>query len=204
MKFSSTFFWKDPEFDLSTCCVPITALFASLPADAVAYAALLRNELLGAGIETVPDPHTDDRRHTVLSQDSHGLFRVRDKRKRPVGLCLTSDNMYTIIPECNSCFVTPPQYTVHTKRVPFDSDNEVSPYSLSPLSNKRYDASQVLHPKHENGAPTLPLADLFLAMFSSAATSCSAPLVNRPGRSPRSPSKCWTLQSCRMTSTSTW
>uniref|UniRef100_A0A8C2CZG8 Fizzy/cell division cycle 20 related 1b n=1 Tax=Cyprinus carpio TaxID=7962 RepID=A0A8C2CZG8_CYPCA len=34
--------------------------------DAVAYAALLRNELLGAGIETVPDPHTDDRRHTIL------------------------------------------------------------------------------------------------------------------------------------------
>lgn len=45
--------------------------------DAVAYAALLRNELLGAGIETVPDPHTDDRRHAVLSQDSHSLFRVR-------------------------------------------------------------------------------------------------------------------------------
>ncbi|KAA8587389.1 hypothetical protein FQN60_016251, partial [Etheostoma spectabile] len=72
--------------------------------DAVAYAALLRNELLGAGIETVLDPHTDDRRHAVLSQDSHSLFR----------------------------------YTVHTKRVPFDSDNEVSPYSLSPLSNKSH------------------------------------------------------------------
>lgn len=44
--------------------------------DAVAYAALLRNELLGAGIETVPDPHTDDRRHAILSQDIHSLFRV--------------------------------------------------------------------------------------------------------------------------------
>lgn len=44
--------------------------------DAVAYAALLRNELLGAEIETVPDPHTDDRRHAILSQDSHNLFRV--------------------------------------------------------------------------------------------------------------------------------
>lgn len=50
---------------------------SSPPPDAVAYAALLRNELLGAGIETVPDPHTDDRRHAVLSQDSHNLFRVR-------------------------------------------------------------------------------------------------------------------------------
>lgn len=48
-----------------------------LLADAVAYAALLRNELLGAGIETVPDPHTDDRRHAVLSQDTHSLFKVR-------------------------------------------------------------------------------------------------------------------------------
>ncbi|XP_037314316.1 fizzy-related protein homolog [Pungitius pungitius] len=72
--------------------------------DAVAYAALLRNELLGAGIETVPDAHTDDRRPSVRSQDSHSLFR----------------------------------YTVHTTRVPFDSDNEVSPYSLSPLSNKSH------------------------------------------------------------------
>uniref|UniRef100_A0A671LR73 Fizzy-related protein homolog n=1 Tax=Sinocyclocheilus anshuiensis TaxID=1608454 RepID=A0A671LR73_9TELE len=44
--------------------------------DAVAYAALLRNELLGAGIETMPDPHTDDRRHTILMQDTHSLFRV--------------------------------------------------------------------------------------------------------------------------------
>uniref|UniRef100_A0A8C7QLV1 Fizzy/cell division cycle 20 related 1b n=1 Tax=Oncorhynchus mykiss TaxID=8022 RepID=A0A8C7QLV1_ONCMY len=72
--------------------------------DTVAYAALLRNELLGAGIESVPDLHTEDRRHTVFSQDTHSLFR----------------------------------YTVHTKRVPFDSGNEVSPYSLSPLSNKSH------------------------------------------------------------------
>lgn len=51
-------------------------LCLSLLSDAVAYAALLRNELLGAGIESVPDPHTDERRHAVLSQDSHSLFRV--------------------------------------------------------------------------------------------------------------------------------
>uniref|UniRef100_A0A3P9NDJ0 Fizzy and cell division cycle 20 related 1 n=1 Tax=Poecilia reticulata TaxID=8081 RepID=A0A3P9NDJ0_POERE len=44
--------------------------------DAVAYAALLRNELLGAGIETVAEPHVDDRRHEVLAPDSCGLFRV--------------------------------------------------------------------------------------------------------------------------------
>ncbi|XP_036376967.1 fizzy-related protein homolog isoform X1 [Megalops cyprinoides] len=72
--------------------------------DAVAYAALLRNELLGAGIETVPDPHADDRRHALPTEGTHSLFR----------------------------------YTVHTKRVPCDSGNEVSPYSLSPLSNKSH------------------------------------------------------------------
>ncbi|CAF97601.1 unnamed protein product [Tetraodon nigroviridis] len=52
--------------------------------DAVAYAALLRNELLGAGIESVPDPHADERRHAVLSQDSRSLFRsqaLRSPRK---------------------------------------------------------------------------------------------------------------------------
>lgn len=49
---------------------------ALLLSDAVAYAALLRNELLGAGIESVPDPHADERRHAVLSQDSRSLFRV--------------------------------------------------------------------------------------------------------------------------------
>ncbi|XP_027876303.1 fizzy-related protein homolog isoform X2 [Xiphophorus couchianus] len=72
--------------------------------DAVAYAALLRNELLGAGIETVAEPHADDRRHEVLAPDSCSLFR----------------------------------YAVHTKRVPCDGGNEVSPFSLSPLSNKSH------------------------------------------------------------------
>lgn len=51
-------------------------VLTSSPPDAVAYAALLRNELLGSGIEAVPDPHTDERRHVVLSQHSHSLFRV--------------------------------------------------------------------------------------------------------------------------------
>ncbi|XP_053537462.1 fizzy-related protein homolog isoform X1 [Ictalurus punctatus] len=83
---------------------PFLCFECDLLLDAVAYAALLRNELLGAGIETVPDPHTDDRRHAILSQDIHSLFR----------------------------------YTIHTKRVPFDSGNEISPYSLSPLSNKSH------------------------------------------------------------------
>uniref|UniRef100_A0A8C2CV78 Fizzy-related protein homolog n=1 Tax=Cyprinus carpio TaxID=7962 RepID=A0A8C2CV78_CYPCA len=71
--------------------------------DAVAYAALLRNELLGAGIETVPDPHTDDRRHTILMQDTHKTY-------------MFSALFLTFLP----------------------SDSEISPYSLSPLSNKSH------------------------------------------------------------------
>uniref|UniRef100_A0A8C5HHC1 Fizzy-related protein homolog n=1 Tax=Gouania willdenowi TaxID=441366 RepID=A0A8C5HHC1_GOUWI len=42
--------------------------------DAVTYAALLRNELLGSGIETVQDPHTDERRHAVPSTPKNIYF----------------------------------------------------------------------------------------------------------------------------------
>lgn len=70
-----------PLFSPSSCgSGPPAALTVALFADAVAYAALLRNELLGAGIESVPDPHTDDRRHAAFSQDSHSLFRVGLKK----------------------------------------------------------------------------------------------------------------------------
>lgn len=44
----------------------------------MAYAALLRNELLGAGIEAVADPHADGRRHVLPTEGTHSLFRVRD------------------------------------------------------------------------------------------------------------------------------
>ncbi|XP_066548446.1 fizzy-related protein homolog [Amia ocellicauda] len=72
--------------------------------DTVAYAALLRNELLGAGIEKVSDPHTEDRRVAQPAQDTHNLFR----------------------------------YAFNTKKAPAENGNEVSPYSLSPLSNKSH------------------------------------------------------------------
>ena len=77
-------------------------------------------------------------------------------------------------------FVTPPQYTVHTKRVPFDSDNEVSPYSLSPLSNKRYDTSWVLAAEHET-----VLRFYHWLTFSSQCFICSHKLL----RSPRKPAR---------------
>ncbi|PWA17520.1 hypothetical protein CCH79_00011331 [Gambusia affinis] len=105
--------------------------------DAVAYAALLRNELLGAGIETVAEPHADDRRHEVLAPDSCSLFRVQITVKS------SSDGAASIRLEgvtlCRlRVCVRSLQYAVHTKRVPCDGGNEVSPFSLSPLSNKSH------------------------------------------------------------------
>ncbi|XP_038650141.1 fizzy-related protein homolog [Scyliorhinus torazame] len=70
--------------------------------DGVAYAALLKNELLGAGIEKVSDPQTEDRRFQMPMQERRNLFR----------------------------------YALSTKRSTTESGNEISPYSLSPVSNK--------------------------------------------------------------------
>ena len=92
-KVSHLFFVWSWVLFLHRLCSPHHSLCLPPPADAVAYAALLRNELLGAGIETVPDAHTDDRRHAVLSQDSHGLFRVR-VYKKIASLCLSYIRWY--------------------------------------------------------------------------------------------------------------
>lgn len=166
--------------------------------DAVAYAALLRNELLGAGIETVPDPHTDDRRHAVLSQDSHSLFRVRvttEKRlfssriedaavKQSLTLTLVLCSTPSTLRECLSIAITKSHHTPFLHLVT---------RGMNRLTQNR------------NGArASLSGNVFFFSMFFSAVTSCSAPLANQPVRSQRSPSKCWTLRSCRMTSTSTW
>lgn len=70
--------------------------------DGVAYAALLKNELLGADIEKVSDPQTEDRRFQMPMQERRNLFR----------------------------------YALSTKRSTTESGNEISPYSLSPVSNK--------------------------------------------------------------------
>uniref|UniRef100_A0A8C4QBL4 Fizzy-related protein homolog n=1 Tax=Eptatretus burgeri TaxID=7764 RepID=A0A8C4QBL4_EPTBU len=69
--------------------------------DSLAYAALLRNELLGAGIEKVSDPQGEERRLEGASPARRNLF----------------------------------QYTVRAKRCSPD-DEDVSPFSLSPVSNK--------------------------------------------------------------------
>uniref|UniRef100_A0A4W2HWD2 Fizzy and cell division cycle 20 related 1 n=1 Tax=Bos indicus x Bos taurus TaxID=30522 RepID=A0A4W2HWD2_BOBOX len=70
--------------------------------DGLAYSALLKNELLGAGIEKVQDPQTEDRRLQPSTPERKGLFT----------------------------------YSLSTKRSSPDDGNDVSPYSLSPVSNK--------------------------------------------------------------------
>uniref|UniRef100_A0A8C5FM54 CDC20/Fizzy WD40 domain-containing protein n=1 Tax=Gadus morhua TaxID=8049 RepID=A0A8C5FM54_GADMO len=51
--------------------------------DTVAYAALLRNELLGAGMEAMVEPHADDRRQAVLTPSARSLFRVGEAEGAP-------------------------------------------------------------------------------------------------------------------------
>lgn len=64
------------EADLEICSV-ILSLGVSLAADGLAYSALLKNELLGAGIEKVQDPQTEDRRLQPSTPEKRSLFSVR-------------------------------------------------------------------------------------------------------------------------------
>ncbi|KAI4828592.1 hypothetical protein KUCAC02_022672 [Chaenocephalus aceratus] len=68
----------------------------NIKADGLAYSALLKNELLGAGIEKIQDPQTEDRRLQPSTPEKRSLFN---------------------------------------RSSPDDSTN-ISPYSLSPVSNK--------------------------------------------------------------------
>uniref|UniRef100_A0A3B3ZT36 Fizzy-related protein homolog n=1 Tax=Periophthalmus magnuspinnatus TaxID=409849 RepID=A0A3B3ZT36_9GOBI len=70
--------------------------------DGLAYSALLKNELLGAGIEKIHDPQTEDRRLQPATPEKRSLFN----------------------------------YTLNTRRSPSDNGSNISPYSLSPVSNK--------------------------------------------------------------------
>lgn len=45
-------------------------------ADGLAYSALLKNELLGAGIEKIQDPQTEDRRLQPSTPEKRSLFTV--------------------------------------------------------------------------------------------------------------------------------
>ncbi|XP_043941305.1 fizzy-related protein homolog [Protopterus annectens] len=73
--------------------------------DGVAYAALLKNELLGAGIEKVTDPHTEDWSFHFPIQEKRHLFKY----------AVTGGG-----------------------KLSTDGGNDISPYSLSPVSNKSH------------------------------------------------------------------
>ncbi len=58
------------------CCTNLPCLLCCLTADGLAYSALLKNELLGAGIEKVMDPQTEDRRLQPSTPERRSLFSV--------------------------------------------------------------------------------------------------------------------------------
>lgn len=58
----------------------LISLLSVPPADGLAYSALLKNELLGAGIEKVQDPQSEDRRLQPSTPAKRSLFRVGDFR----------------------------------------------------------------------------------------------------------------------------
>lgn len=63
---------------LQTCLLLLNSLPERLSgfADGLAYSALLKNELLGAGIEKVQDPQTEDRRLQPSTPEKKSLFTV--------------------------------------------------------------------------------------------------------------------------------
>lgn len=63
---------------LQTCLLLLNSLPKHLFgfADGLAYSALLKNELLGAGIEKVQDPQTEDRRLQPSTPEKKSLFTV--------------------------------------------------------------------------------------------------------------------------------
>lgn len=57
-------------------CVALCLCHLVPAADGLAYSALLKNELLGAGIEKVQDPQTEDRRLQPSTPEKRSLFSV--------------------------------------------------------------------------------------------------------------------------------
>lgn len=61
---------------LLTCVVCYSCMDYCDVADGLAYSALLKNELLGAGIEKIQDPQTEDRRLQPSTPEKRSLFTV--------------------------------------------------------------------------------------------------------------------------------
>lgn len=64
------------------------SLLSPPSADGLAYSALLKNELLGAGIEKVQDPQSEDRRLQPSTPAKRSLFSV--KKKNDLTLLITN------------------------------------------------------------------------------------------------------------------
>lgn len=162
--------------------------------DAVAYAALLRNELLGAGIETVPDPHTDDRRHAVLSQDTHSLFRVSPSHR--IHVCY-----YTLVINGGTIFMfSVSSSTQFTQRECLLTAAMKSP-RIPSLPSATKGSQRFLVYSHKLLHISICVWVLVCVWCLCAVTSCYDHHESQHERSPKSPLKFWMHRSCRMTST---
>lgn len=86
--------WKSSEISERAECLnfitltPWSDFLSCLPppaADGLAYSALLKNELLGAGIEKVQDPQSEDRRLQPSTPAKRSLFSVNNTAHMPIG-----------------------------------------------------------------------------------------------------------------------
>lgn len=125
-------------YPFRACSRPGPPTSLPLPTDGLAYSALLKNELLGAGIEKVQDPQTEDRRLQPSTPEKKGLFTV-SFRAAGVGVevGVLGVKLQQRLSNAPCSPPLPPQYSLSAKRSSPDDGNDVSPYSLSPVSNKR-------------------------------------------------------------------
>ncbi|KAF3834818.1 hypothetical protein F7725_027376 [Dissostichus mawsoni] len=79
-------------------------LTQSLPTDGLAYSALLKNELLGAGIEKIQDPQTEDRRLQPSTPEKRSLFNYSLNTKRSSPDDSTNISPYSLSPSEAAAF----------------------------------------------------------------------------------------------------
>uniref|UniRef100_A0A7N8XJ40 Fizzy-related protein homolog n=1 Tax=Mastacembelus armatus TaxID=205130 RepID=A0A7N8XJ40_9TELE len=91
-------------------------------ADGLAYSALLKNELLGAGIEKIQDPQTEDRRLQLSTPEKRSLFNYSLNTKRSSPEDGTSISPYSLSPvssKSQKLLRSPRKPTRKISKIPF-------------------------------------------------------------------------------------
>ncbi|XP_070563589.1 fizzy-related protein homolog isoform X2 [Ptychodera flava] len=90
--------------------------------DGLAYHCLLKNELLGAGIEKIKDPQAEDRRLSLNSPESRNLFQFKSHAKRPCSEADEDSSPYSLSPVGNKSqrlLRSPRKQTRKISKIPF-------------------------------------------------------------------------------------